>query len=88
VAQVGKFKQAMAEYAGRYPSINWIGLVLNVVGHSVDVLLKDRTWQTFDLASGMQEYQSAVVEKVQAIPATAAAPEGTNGATGNPQPTS
>lgn len=75
VAQVGKFKQAMVEYAGRYASINWIGLILNVVGHTVDVLLKDGTWKTFDLVSGMQEYQSAVEEKAQAIPATAAAPE-------------
>lgn len=84
VAQVGKFKQAMVEYAGRHPSINWVGLILNVVGHTVDVLLKDGTWKTFDLTSGMREYQAAIVAKVQASLATTT----TNSAQANPQPTS
>jgi hypothetical protein len=77
VAQVEKFKQAMVEYAGRHPSINWVGLILNVVNHTVDLLLKDKTWKTFDLASELQDYEAAIVEKVKATPETTATPGGT-----------
>ena len=63
--QIARFKLAMTDYARRYPSINWIGVVLNIVSHTVDVLMEDMTWKTLDMVTELQEYQSAVGEKVR-----------------------
>ena len=53
-AQMDRFRQQMTQHAAKFPSITWIGLILNLAFVDVELFLSENAWETFDVSNGVR----------------------------------